>query len=381
MRDVTLALEDGTVFRGTGFGASAEAAGEVVFNTAMTGYQEVLTDPSYCGQIVTMTYPEIGNYGIAPEDMESGKVQVEGFVVRNLSPIASNWRGGAKSLDSFLVEHGVAGVCGIDTRKLVRILRTKGAQRGVILPGTPSETDAVAKARNVESIVGIDMVQRVTSKEAYDWTEPVFQFDGAVSAGASTGDRPLVVAYDFGIKHNILRLLVSHGFQVRVVPASTPASEVEKLDPAGIFLSNGPGDPDAVPYAIAAARELAGKFPMFGICLGHQILGLALGGKTYKLKFGHRGANHPVQELPSGRVEVSSQNHGFAVDATSLPKDLEISHWNLNDKTVSGMRHKTLPLFSVQYHPEASPGPHDSSYLFQQFVQSVRERQVVKARS
>ncbi|MEK7395214.1 MAG: carbamoyl phosphate synthase small subunit, partial [Fibrobacterota bacterium] len=266
MRDVTLALEDGTVFRGKGFGASAEAAGEVVFNTAMSGYQEVLTDPSYCGQIVTMTYPEIGNYGIAQEDMESGKIQVEGFVVRNLSPVASSWRGGAKSLDAFLKENGVPGVSGIDTRMLVRILRTKGAQRGVILDGNVSENVAVEKARQVPSIVGIDMVERVTSTAAYDWSEPTFRFDGEHKLPPES-ERPLVVAYDFGIKRNILRLLVTNGFRVRVVPANTPASEVEKLSPAGVFLSNGPGDPDAVPYAIAAARELSSKLPIFGICL------------------------------------------------------------------------------------------------------------------
>lgn len=380
MRDVTLALEDGSVFRGKGFGAPAEAAGEVVFNTAMSGYQEVLTDPSYCGQIVTMTYPEIGNYGIAPEDMESGKVQVEGFVVRNLSPLASSWRGGAKDLDGFLKEFGIPGVSGIDTRMLVRILRTKGAQKGVVLDGIVSENIAVEKARQVSSIVGVDMVERVTSKEAYDWSDPVFQF-GSEPNSMSDSDRPLVVAYDFGIKRNILRLLVSHGFRVRVVPANTPASEVERLSPSGIFLSNGPGDPDAVPYAMTAVRVLSSKFPIFGICLGHQILGLALGAKTYKLKFGHRGANHPVQELPSMRVEVSSQNHGFAVDAKSLPAELEISHINLNDQTVSGMRHRTLPLFSVQYHPEASPGPHDSEYLFRQFVEAVRSRAAVQVRS
>lgn len=378
MRDATLALEDGTVFRGKGFGARSGALGEVVFNTAMTGYQEVLTDPSYCGQIVTMTYPEVGNYGIAPEDLESGKIQVEGFVVRNLSPVASSWRGGSKRLEDFLAENGIPGISGIDTRQLVRLLRTKGAQRGVILDGSPDAKEAVAAACQVPSIVGIDMVQRVTSKEAYDWAEPVFQFEG--KAVLPPADAPLVVAYDFGIKRNILRLLVSHGFRVRVVPASTPASEVEALSPAGVFLSNGPGDPDAVPYAIAAARQLAAKFPLFGICLGHQILGLALGARTYKLKFGHRGANHPVQEMPSGKVEVSSQNHGFAVDAKSLPADLEVSHMNLNDNTVSGMRHKTLPVFSVQYHPEASPGPHDSEYLFAQFVEAVRSRHAVKAR-
>jgi len=380
MRDATLALEDGTVFRGKGFGATTEAAGEVVFNTAMSGYQEVLTDPSYCGQIVTMTYPEIGNYGIAPEDMESGKIQVEGFVVRNVSPIASSWRGGARSLDDFLAAYKVPGISGIDTRKLVRILRTKGAQRGVILPGVPSDAEAVSAAKAVPSIVGIDMVERVTSSAAYDWTDPVFSFGVAAPDLSPVSERPLVVAYDFGIKQNILRLLVSHGFRVHVVPASTPASVVEALAPAGVFLSNGPGDPDAVPYAIAAVRELAAKFPIFGICLGHQILGLALGARTYKLKFGHRGANHPVQELPSGRVEVSSQNHGFAVDRASLPPDMEVSHVNLNDQTVSGMRHKSLPLFSVQYHPEASPGPHDSSYLFEQFVQAVHGRAAVQAR-
>jgi len=380
MREATLALEDGTVFRGIGFGAPQGAAGEVVFNTALTGYQEVLTDPSYRGQIVTMTYPEIGNYGIAPQDMESGRVQVEGFVVRNLSPIASNWRGGARSLESFLHEQGIPGISGIDTRKLVRILRTKGAQRGVIVSGSPPESEAVALARGVESIVGIDMVRRVTSDRAYDWDDPVFRFDGA-STPAPDARQPLIVAYDFGIKRNILRLLVSHGFRVHVVPASTPASEVDKLRPAGVFLSNGPGDPDAVPYAIQAVRELASRYPLFGICLGHQILGLALGARTYKLKFGHRGANHPVQELPSRRVEVSSQNHGFAVDASTLPPDLVVSHVNLNDGTVAGMRHRTLPLFSVQYHPEASPGPHDSAYLFSQFVESVRSRAAVVGRS
>ena len=378
MSDAILALEDGTIFCGEGFGAVRETAGEVVFNTAMSGYQEVLTDPSYCGQIVTMTYPEIGNYGITPEDMESGKVQVEGFVVRNLSPVASNWRGGSKTLDAFLKEQGVPGISGIDTRMLVRLLRTKGAQRGVIVPAEVGDAAALEKARAVPSIVGIDMVSRVTSTEAYDWHEPEFRF-GAQPALPPESERPLVVAYDFGVKRNILRILVSQGFRVHVVPASTPASAVEALAPDGIFLSNGPGDPDAVPYAIAAVRELVPKYPVFGICLGHQILGLSQGAKTYKLKFGHRGANHPVQDTSNLKVEVSSQNHGFAVDATTMPSHMEVSHVNLNDHTVAGMRHKELPVFSVQYHPEASPGPHDAHYLFEGFTRAVQERRRAKA--
>ena len=378
MSDAILALEDGTIFRGEGFGAVRETAGEVVFNTAMSGYQEVLTDPSYCGQIVTMTYPEIGNYGITPEDMESDKVQVEGFVVRNLSPVASNWRGGSKTLDAFLKEQGVPGISGIDTRMLVRLLRTKGAQRGVIVPAEVGDAAALEKARAVPSIVGIDMVSRVTSTEAYDWHEPEFRF-GAQPALPPESERPLVVAYDFGVKRNILRILVSQGFRVHVVPASTPASAVEALAPDGIFLSNGPGDPDAVPYAIAAVRELVPKYPVFGICLGHQILGLSQGAKTYKLKFGHRGANHPVQDTSNLKVEVSSQNHGFAVDATTMPSHMEVSHVNLNDHTVAGMRHKELPVFSVQYHPEASPGPHDAHYLFEGFTRAVQERRRAKA--
>lgn len=377
MTDAILALEDGTIFRGKGFGAVRETAGEVVFNTAMSGYQEVLTDPSYCGQIVTMTYPEVGNYGISPEDMESGKVQVEGFVVRNLSPIASNYRGGAKTLDAFLKDYGVPGISGIDTRMLVRLLRTKGAQRGVILPADFTDAQALEKARAVPSIVGIDMVERVTSSAAYDWSEGEFRFDGKRDVPGA--DAPLVVAYDFGIKRNILRILVSQGFRVHVVPASTPASAVEALNPDGVFLSNGPGDPDAVPYAIAAAKELVPKYPVFGICLGHQILGLSQGAKTYKLKFGHRGANHPVQDTANLKVEVSSQNHGFAVEAKSMPSHMEVSHINLNDNTVAGMRHKTLPVFSVQYHPEASPGPHDSHYLFEAFTAAVKTRRAAKA--
>jgi carbamoyl-phosphate synthase small subunit len=377
MSDAILALEDGTIFRGKAFGSVRETAGEVVFNTALTGYQEVLTDPSYCGQIVTMTYPEIGNYGIAPEDMESGKIQVEGFVVRNLSPVASNYRGGARSLDSFLKEYDVPGISGIDTRMLVRILRTKGAQRGVILPADFTDAQALDKARAVPSIVGIDMVGRVTSEVAYDWNEGEFRFDG--KAPSVPADAPLVVAYDFGIKRNILRKLVSQGFRVHVVPASTPASEVESLNPDGVFLSNGPGDPDAVPYAIEAAKALVPKYPLFGICLGHQILGLSQGAKTYKLKFGHRGANHPVQDTSNLKVEISSQNHGFAVDARTMPAHMEVSHINLNDNTVAGMRHKTLPVFSVQYHPEASPGPQDAHYLFEEFTRNVHQRRAAKA--
>jgi carbamoyl-phosphate synthase small subunit len=309
--------------------------------------------------------------------MESGKVQVEGFVVRNLSPVASNYRGGAKTLDAFLKEYDVPGISGIDTRMLVRILRTKGAQRGVILPADFTDAQALEKARAVPSIVGIDMVERVTSKDAYDWNEGEFRFDGKAATVAA--DAPLVVAYDFGIKRNILRKLVTQGFRVHVVPASTPASVVEALNPDGVFLSNGPGDPDAVPYAIAAAKDLVPKYPVFGICLGHQILGLSQGAKTYKLKFGHRGANHPVQDTSNDKVEISSQNHGFAVDAPSMPSHMEVSHINLNDNTVAGMRHKTLPVFSVQYHPEASPGPQDAHYLFEEFTRNVHQRRAAKA--
>jgi len=358
-----LALADGTVFEGTRFGAHGEAGGEVVFNTSMSGYQEILTDPSYCGQLVAMTYPEIGNTGINPEDVESGRPFVEGFIVKEYWADPSNWRA-RQSLGSYLEENGIPGIQGIDTRALVRHLRDNGAQEAILSSIDLDAQSLIAKARALPSMVGRDLVSQVTCREPYDWTESTWDLKSGYGKGGDTG--PFVVAYDFGIKRNILRHLVQSGFRVRVVPASTPAEAVLQMNPDGIFLSNGPGDPDTGPYA-EIVRGLVGKRPIFGICLGHQILGLALGGKTYKLKFGHHGGNQPVMDLTTRKVEITSQNHGFAVDVASLQGAAELTHINLNDQTVEGLAHATLPLFSVQYHPEASPGPHDASYLFERF--------------
>jgi len=366
-----LALEDGSVFRGTAFGAAADQAGELVFNTAITGYQEILTDPSYRGQIVMMTAPEIGNVGVNSEDDESIHPFCAGFVVRNLASRVSNYRA-QSSLPDFMAKHGVAGIAGIDTRAVTRRLRIGGAQRALITRDVADPAAAVARARKHPSLEGRDLVKEVTSAKSYEWTQGLWQTPGNPKSEPPVRHR--VVAYDFGIKRGILRRLRAVGCSVSVVPAQTSAKEVLALKPDGIFLSNGPGDPAAVTYAVESAAELAraGR-PMFGICLGHQILGLALGGKTYKLKFGHHGANHPVMDLTTRKVEITSQNHGFAVDVDSLAGKAVLTHINLNDNTVEGMQHDRLPIFSVQYHPEASPGPNDPSYLFDRFVKLMDE--------
>jgi carbamoyl-phosphate synthase small subunit len=371
-----LALEDGTTWPGTALGAIGERAGEVIFNTAMTGYQEVLTDPSYYGQIVVMTAPHIGNTGVNLDDEESVKPWLSGFVVRAASPRVSSWRATA-ALDDYLRDHGVVGISGVDTRALVRHIREAGALRGVISSADPQPDRLVAAARAAPSMEGLDLVPYVTCSEPYHWVEG----DGGWGLGdgrsssqpPSSTSHPLhVVAYDFGIKKNILRLLADQGCRITVVPATTPAAEALAHQPDGIFLSNGPGDPAAVTYAIAAVRDLLGRRPLFGICLGHQILGLALGGTTYKLRFGHHGGNQPVRFCDTGQVEISSHNHGFAVDANSLPEGVEVTHTNLNDGCVEGLRARDLRAFSVQYHPEAAPGPHDAAYLFGQFVELMR---------
>jgi len=375
-----LALEDGTVYRGWGFGAAAESGGEIVFNTAITGYQEVLTDPSYRGQIITMTAPEIGNVGVNPVDFESSRPWCAGFVVRELSPAVSNWRAQA-TLHDFLAAHGIPGITGIDTRAITRRLRETGAQRAVITRRVNDAAAAVSAAVKHPQLEGRDLVKEVTTAKPYTWDEPLWNGAGMDPHGG--GDpfankppaRHHVVAYDFGIKRGILRHLRSSGCSVTVVPATTTAKEALSLKPDGVFLSNGPGDPAALPYTVEAARDLvASKIPLFGICLGHQILGQALGGKTYKLKFGHHGANHPVMDLGTRKVEITSQNHGFAVDVGSMEGRAVLTHVSLNDKTVEGMRHDSLPVFSVQYHPEASPGPNDSCYLFERFTRLMDER-------
>jgi len=370
-----LALEDGTVFRGCGFGAAADSAGEIVFNTAITGYQEVLTDPSYRGQIITMTAPEIGNVGVNPIDFESARPWCAGFVVRQLSPSVSNWRA-ESDLGTFLGQHGIPGIADIDTRAITRRLRETGAQRAVITRDVANPAAAVEKARRHPALDGRDLVREVTAPQTYTWDETIWQGTGGAAPFAEKPPaRHHVVAYDFGIKRGILRRLRSSGCKVTVVPASTPAKQVLEMGPDGVFLSNGPGDPAALPYTVEAARELVkSKIPVFGICLGHQILGQALGGKTYKLKFGHHGANHPVMDLGTRKVEITSQNHGFAVDVGSMEGRAVLTHVSLNDKTVEGMRHDSLPVFSVQYHPEASPGPNDSCYLFERFTKLMDER-------
>jgi len=374
-----LALEDGTVLRGEGFGAQAAACGEVCFNTSMTGYQEILTDPSYKGQIVAMTYPLIGNYGVNRQDVESWRPRVSGFVIRELSPVVSNWRA-EYSLAEYLEKNGIPGIQGIDTRALTKKLRVRGAMKGFISTKEISDDEAVASARAWGGLVGVDYVKEVTHPEAFLWDPDDQQsanfnlVQGTAAADARNVRDPLppadisIVAYDFGMKYNILRRLRQRGFKVRVVPAMTPAAETLKYKPAGIFLSNGPGDPSALDYAVRAVDDLVKSgVPIFGICLGHQILGQAFGGKTFKLKFGHRGANQPVKDLETCKVEITAQNHGFAVDANTLPSDVAVNRINLNDQTVEGMRHKTKPIFCVQYHPEASPGPHDSTPLFDEF--------------
>jgi carbamoyl-phosphate synthase small subunit len=361
-----LALEDGSVFAGRHFGGPGESFGEVVFNTSMTGYQEVLTDPSYKGQIVTMTYPLIGNYGINNEDQESCRPQVEGFIVRELARRPSNFRS-RQSLDAYLAENGIVGLEGIDTRALVRRLRVRGAMMGVLSSADLGDASLLHKARTCPRLVGRDLARTVMPERAFHWTEG-FNTPFASQAVHAGLRRHQVVALDFGMKWNILRCLTESGCDVTVVPGSTPAADVLALKPDGIFLSNGPGDPEPLTYAIDHLRTLVrSEKPIFGICLGHQLLGLALGAKTFKLKFGHRGANQPVLNRATGRVEITTQNHGFAVAAETLPADVEATHVNLNDGTLEGFRHRKLPVFSVQYHPEAAAGPHDSSYLFAEF--------------
>jgi carbamoyl-phosphate synthase small subunit len=367
--EAVVALADGTIFRGKALGARGVARGEVVFNTSMTGYQEILTDPSYSGQIVTMTYPEIGNYGVNPEDPESRRVFAAGLIVRAVSPVVSNYRG-SQDLESYLVDHGVVAITEVDTRALVRHIRESGAQPGCVISPAPSDEEARRIAREVPSLVGVDLVAGVTTPGSYQWIEPLV----ALHAEDPLPELPQpetpyrVVAYDFGVKNNILRHLVRRGCEVLVVPAYTTAEEALALEPEGIFLSNGPGDPDAVRGVPAEVAKLLGKRPIFGICLGHQILALAMGAKTFKLKFGHRGANHPVRHEATGKIEITSQNHGFAVDPASLPDSARVTHIHLNDLTVAGFASEALGCYSVQYHPEASPGPHDAQYLFGPFV-------------
>jgi carbamoyl-phosphate synthase small subunit len=390
MKPAVLALADGTVFEGASFGAEGECVGEVVFNTAMTGYQEVLTDPSYKGQIVCMTYPLIGNYGINLEDIESGRPFVEGFIVKEGSPYPSNWRK-SQTLDAYLKQWRIVGIQGIDTRALTKHIRDRGAMEGVISTIDLSSASLIEKARSSPGLIGRDLVKEVCCTEPFRWWQGEWRWPHGYTGESRAESRELrkeqldlfsaqssvlsprgrfrVIAIDCGIKYNILRQLVHTGCDVIIVPASATADEILAHNPDGIFLSNGPGDPEGVTYLIETTRRLIGRKPIFGICLGHQILGLALGGRTYKLKFGHHGANHPVKELHTGKVEITTQNHGFAVDIDSIPGgEVELTHVNLNDGTVEGMRHTRLPVFSVQYHPEASPGPHDSRYLFDRFV-------------
>ncbi|MAJ16965.1 MAG: carbamoyl phosphate synthase small subunit [Opitutia bacterium TMED67] len=381
-----LALEDGTVFKGQAFGATESVAGEVCFNTSMTGYQEILTDPSYKGQIVTMTYPLIGNYGVNDQDIESYQSHTSGFVIRELSPVVSNYRSDC-SLNEYMVKNNIPGIQGIDTRALTKKLRVRGSMNGYLTTEQDvSEEEALEKARDWPGLIGIDFVKEVSHKSAFEWDQQdqvsaafrlphgPTELDGRIQRKDLPAAEIPIVAYDFGVKYNILRMLRQQGFKVIVLPANTPAEEALRYNPAGIFLSNGPGDPSAVSYAAQAVAELIQKgLPIFGICLGHQILSLAMGGKTSKLKFGHRGANHPVKDLDSGRVEITSQNHGFTVDADSLPSEVTVNRINLNDQTVEGLRHKNKPVYCVQYHPEASPGPHDSSNMFNEFRQLVEK--------
>jgi carbamoyl-phosphate synthase small subunit len=382
-----LALEDGRVFKGRAAGARTRRGGEVVFNTSITGYQEVFTDPSYSGQIVCLTYPHIGNVGTNLDDEESAKPYIEGLITREFSALASNWRS-SETAQAYLERYGVPVIWDVDTRALVRHLRDVGALRGVVATDGTSVEKLIAEARALPTMAGLELASRVTSKKKYEWRRGSIDLDAAQTANAgapavgkvkhaadSGGElRYKVVAYDFGIKQNILRLLVDYGCDVTVVPAQTSAEDVLALKPNGVFLSNGPGDPEPIGYAVANIRKMLGRVPIFGICLGHQLCGLALGGRTFKLKFGHHGSNHPVQNLRTKKVEITSQNHGFCVDPDSLPaSEVEITHVNLNDHTNEGMRHRSLPLFSVQYHPEASPGPHDARYLFDDFIALMHE--------
>ncbi len=370
MKRALLALADGLIFEGCSFGAEGETSGEVVFNTSMIGYQEILTDPSYKGQIVTMTYTQMGNYGVNSEDVESIKPYVEGFIAKEHLDFPSSWRMN-KSLQAYLEENGIVGIQGIDTRALTRHLRDFGAQPGVISTRDLNPESLVAKAKALPKMSGLDLAKDVTCKEPYTWEE------GDWNLGKGYAKKPAarykVVAYDYGIKRNILRLLTGAGCDVTIVPATMSAEDVLAMRPDGIFLSNGPGDPEPVTYAIENIRKLLGKKPIFGICLGQQLLGLALGGKTYKLKFGHHGGNQPIMDLTTRKVEIAAENHGFAVDMDTVKDQVVMTHMNLNDKTCEGFQHKTLPAFSVQYHPEASPGPHDSRYLFKRFTDMMEK--------
>ena len=373
MNQALLALEDGTVFEGRSFGAQRDTLGEVVFNTAITGYQEIFTDPSYSGQIVVLTNPQIGNYGANEQDVEAPRPYIEGLVVREFSSIASNWRS-EENAEQFLAENAVPVAAEIDTRALVRHLRTRGVMRGILAPNGGDKADLVERARRSPSMTGLDLATRVSTRSTYAWDKPVVPCSPSEPVQDPVQPWCHVVAYDFGIKRNILRRLVQAGARVTVVPASTTAEDVLALHPDGVFLSNGPGDPEPLQFQAQQVRKLIGKTPVFGICLGHQILGLALGGKTYKLKFGHRGANHPVLNQVTQKVEITSHNHGFAVDPDSLNQsEVELTHVNLNDQTLEGFRHRNEPVFCVQYHPEAAPGPHDSHYLFDDFTKLIRD--------
>jgi carbamoyl-phosphate synthase small subunit len=367
----TLALADGTVYRGVGFGAEGTVGGEVVFNTSLTGYQEILSDPSYEGQIVCMTYPEIGNVGVNAEDVESFRPYVRGFAVREYWHLPSNWRT-RKTLDEYMRDHGIVGIQEIDTRSLVRHIRDTGAKQGVLATGSVDERALIEEAKARPSLQGQDLATLVSTRERYSWRSGKWDLSAGYRPGSADG--PLVAAFDFGMKINILRNLAALGCRVVVVPANTSAADVRALGPDGVFLSNGPGDPDAVAGALPVVAELIREYPTFGICLGHQILALAVGARTYKMKFGHRGGNQPVIDVDTGVVEITSQNHGFAVDADSVPQDMRVTRINLNDQTVEGLDHKTLPVFSVQYHPEASPGPHDANPLFRKFFEMMRTR-------
>jgi carbamoyl-phosphate synthase small subunit len=353
-----LVLQNGTIFTGVSFGAIGETIGELCFNTGMTGYQEILTDPSYFGQLVTMTYPHIGNYGVNSEDMESKRVQAAGFIIREENVVPSNFRS-TQSLGEYLREQKIVGIQEIDTRMLTRILRDEGAMNGIISTTNLDDDILLKKVQTAPSMNGLDLVKMVTCNKSYKWSNGKYK----------------IAAIDFGVKYNILRLLESHGCEITIFPATVSATEILDFNPGGIFLSNGPGDPAAVTYGIELVKELLGKRPIFGICLGHQILALALGAKTYKLKFGHRGCNHPVKILETAIIEITSQNHGFAVDIDSLPENVEVTHLSLNDQTVEGLKCTDIPAFSVQYHPESSPGPHDSRYLFEKFIEMVSEPQ------
>jgi carbamoyl-phosphate synthase small subunit len=373
LNKAVLALADGTVFEGSSFGAPVERSGEVVFNTAITGYQEIFTDPSYAGQIVVLTYPQIGNYGANQADEEAAHPFIEGLAVREFSPLASNWRS-EETAAQYLAENNVPVIAEIDTRALVRHLRTRGVMRGVLSATGDSGATLVDKAKAVPSMSGLDLATRVSTREPYPWNAPVEPTSASDRLAPPAEECCHVVAYDFGIKRNILRRLRHVGARVTVVPATTPAEDVLALNPDGVFLSNGPGDPEPLEFQAAQVRKLIGKKPIFGICLGQQVLGLALGGKTYKLKFGHRGANHPVLNRTTNKVEITSHNHGFAVDPDSLNQnDIELTHVNLNDETLEGFRHRSHPVFCVQYHPEAAPGPHDSQYLFDDFMTLMKE--------